>query len=172
MSRGVEFASAASLTNAVRLRGSWSSTRAALSRDSPGLLDDGADAFKGDRLSGAPRHQGSVLASFATLIGGDVAFELQYGYSYIGDVLTRIGMRAGGEALPAYDVHNLSASITKDAWTLTFYADNLFDEYAVTGVRQTPRLIGRTEDGFRSRRYFANVLAPRRVGVRVRCALW
>ena len=41
----------------------------------------------------------------------------------------------------------------------------------MTGVRQPPGLIGRTEDGFRSRRYFANVLAPRRAGVRVRYAL-
>ncbi len=49
-------------------------------------------------------------------------------------------------------------------------SENLLDEYAVTGVRQTPGQIGRTEDGFRSRRYFANVLAPRRAGVRIRYA--
>ena len=42
----------------------------------------------------------------------------------------------------------------------------------MTGVRQTPDLIGVTEDGFRSRRYFVNVLAPRRIGVRMRYALW
>ncbi len=79
-------------------------------------------------------------------------------------------MRAGGEVLPAYDLHNLSASMSRGDWTLTFYAENLLDEYAVTGVLQTPGLIGRTEDGFRSRRYFANVLAPRRAGVRIRYA--
>ena len=61
--------------------------------------------------------------------------ELLYGYTYTGDVLTRIGLRAGGVTLPAYDLHNLSASISKDDWTLEFYANNLFDEYAVTGVR-------------------------------------
>ena len=170
VSRGVELASAVSLTSALRLRGSWSYTRAELSQDSPGLLDGGADAFAGDRLSGAPRQQGSLLASYGTLLGDAVAFDVQYGYSFVGDVLTRIGMRAGGEALPAYDLHNLSASVSKDAWTLTFYAENLLDEYAVTGVRQTPDLIGLTEDGFRSRRYFANVLAPRRAGVRLRFA--
>ncbi len=164
VSRGVELASAATLANAWRLHGSWSYTRAELSRDSPGLLDDGADAFEGDRLSGAPRHQGSLLTSYVTRLGSGT-FELQYGYSYIGDVLTRIGMHAGGETLPAYDVHNVSASLSKDAWTLTFYADNLFDAYAVTSVRQTPDRIGHTEDGFRSRRYFANVLTPRRAGV-------
>ena len=37
----------------------------------------------------------------------------------------------------------------------------------MTGARQTPGQIGLTEDGFRSRRYFANVLTPRRAGVRV-----
>ena len=172
VSRGVELAASAGVTNALRLRGSWSYTHAALSQDSPGLLEGGADAFRGDRLSGAPRHQGSLLASYAVWLGGGTALELLYGYTYIGDVLTRIGLRAGGETLPAYDRHTLSASISNDDWTLTFYADNLLDEYAVTGVRQTPGFIGTTEDGFRSRRYFANVLAPRRAGVRVRYALW
>ena len=172
ISRGVEIASAVSATGALRFRGSWSYTRAELGVDSPGLLDGGADAFAGDRLSGAPRQQGSLLASYAALLGENTAFDLQYGYSHVGDVLTRIGMRAGGERLPAYDIHNVSASLSRDAWTLTFYADNLFDEYAVTGVRQTPGLIGLTEDGFRSRRYFANVLAPRRVGARMRYTFW
>ena len=50
-------------TNALRFRGSWSYTHAELSQDSPGLLEGGADAFKGDRLSGALRQQGSLLAS-------------------------------------------------------------------------------------------------------------
>ena len=172
VSRGVEIASAVDATGALRFRGSWSYTQAELSMDSPGLLDGGADAFEGDRLSGAPRQQGSLLASYAALLGGDLAFDVQYGYSHVGDVLTRIGMRAGGERLPAYDLHNVSASVSKDAWSLTLYVENLLDEYAVTGVRQTPDLIGFTDDGFRSRRYFASVLAPRRIGVRMRYALW
>ena len=108
------------------------------------MLDAGADAFEGDRLAGAPRSQGSLFASDGTLLGDEVALELLYGYSFIGDVLTRIGERAGGERLPAYDLHTLPASVSKDAWTVTVYADNLLDEYAVTSVRQTPARIGRT----------------------------
>ncbi len=168
VSRGVEVAGAAGLTNALHLRGTWSYAHAALSQDSPGLLNDGADAFKGDRLSGAPRLQGSLLASYSTMLGSGTALKLLYGYTYVGDVFTRIGLRADGEVLPAYDLHNFSAAVSRGNWTLTFYADNLFDEYAVTGVRQTPAQIGTTEDGFRARRYFANVLAPRRVGTRIR----
>ena len=170
VSRGVELAASAGLTSALRFRGSWSFTDAKLSQDSPGLLDGGADALEGDRLSGAPRNQGSLLASYATLLGSGAAFELLYGYTYVGDVFTRIGLRAGGESLPAYDLHNLSASIARGDWTLTIYAENLLDEYAVTGVRLTPGKTGLTDDGFLSRRYFANVLAPRRAGVRFRYA--
>ena len=170
VSRGVELAGSAGLTDALRVRGQWSYAHAELSQDAEGLLAGGADAFKGDRLSGAPRQQGSLLASYGVPLGGATALELLYGYAYVGDVLTRIGLRAGGEALPAYDLHNVSASLVRNDWTLTFYADNLFDEYAVTGVRQTPGQIGLTRDGFRARRYFANVLAPRRVGVRIRYA--
>ena len=152
VSRGVELASAVGVTNALRLRGSWSYTGAELSVDSPGLLDGGADAFAGDRLSGAPRQQGSLLASWAALLGDDVAFDLQYGYSYVGDVLTRIGMWAGGEALPVYDLHNVSALLSKDAWSLTLYADNLFDEHAVTARESTNPTVGvgwsQRDDGF------------------------
>ena len=172
VSRGVEFSGAAGVTSGLRLRGSWSYTHAELSQDSPGLLDGAADAFEGDRLSGAPRHQGSLLASHTRLLGDKTVLQLLYGYTYVGDVFTRIGLRAGGERLPAYDLHNLSASLSRNDWTLTFYADNLLDQYAVTGVRQTPDLIGRTKEGFRSRRYFANVLTPRRVGARIRYTLW
>ena len=168
VSRGIEFAGAAGVTSAFRLRGSWSYTRAELSQDSPGLLEGGADAFEGDRLPGAPQHQGSALASYGRSLGDSTALEVLYGYTYVGEVLTRVGLRAGGETLPAHELHNVSVSVSMDDWELTLYAENLLDEYAVTGVRQTAGQIGRTEDGFRSRRYFANVLAPRRAGMRVR----
>ena len=102
------------------------------------------------------------------MLGSGTALKLLYGYTYVGDVYTRIGLRADGEVLPAYELHNFSAAVSRGGWTLTFYAANLFDQYAVTGVRQTPAQIGTTEDGFRARRYFANVLAPRRVGTRIR----
>ena len=100
-------------------------------------------------------HRTTIDNRLAAWMGASQQLELLYGCTYVGDVLTRIGLRAGGETLPTYDLHNLSASVSKDDWRLTFYADNLLDEYAVTGVRQTPGQIGVTEDGVRARRYFA-----------------
>ena len=49
VSRGVELAGTAGLTNALRFRGSWSYTHAELSQDSPGLLE-GAPRRAGVRL--------------------------------------------------------------------------------------------------------------------------
>ena len=167
VSRGIELAGAAAPAEGLRLRGSWSYTRAELNQDSPGLLEGGADAFRGDRLSGAPQHQGSVLASWEHPLGASTTLEVLYGYMYVGDVLTRVGLRAGGERLSPYELHDASASVSRGAWTLAFYSENLLNKYAVTGVRQTPGQFGLTEDGFHSRRYFHNVLTPRRVGVRV-----
>ena len=61
------------LTNALRFRGAWSYTHAELSQDSPGLLEGGADAFKDDRLSGAPpaagQPSGVLMASPRTVSG-------------------------------------------------------------------------------------------------------
>ena len=61
------------LTNALRFRGAWSYTHAELSQDTPGLLEGGADAFKDDRLSGAPpaagQPAGVLMASPRTVSG-------------------------------------------------------------------------------------------------------
>ena len=77
---------------------------------------------------------------------------------------------ANGEALPGYAVHNLSASLKDDAWTLTFYADNLLDKYAVTGVRADTAYLQTVPDingdPVTTRRYFNNVLRPRTIGLR------
>ena len=81
---------------------------------------------------------------------------------------TFTGVAPGTYAVTVFLAGFGPATVSKGDWTLTLYADNVLDEYAVTGVRQTPGQIGRTDDGFRSRRYFANVLAPRRVGARIR----
>ncbi len=37
----------------------------------------------------------------------------------------RVLAQDGGEVLPAYDLHNLAASLSKNEWTLTLYAENL-----------------------------------------------
>ena len=95
--------------------------------------------------------------------------DLSYDYAWVGSVLTRIGGREGGERLPGYGVHGLSASLSRESssWTATLYAENLFDKHAVISTAGTPRDI-RSADGFALRSYSSYVLPPSRVGLRFR----
>ena len=132
-SRGLQLALALHPTESFLLRGFWSYFRAELTEDAPGLLPEGADAFKGDRTPGAPEHRAGVIVSKSMRLSDNIHLELSHDYAWVGSVLTRIGGREGGERLPAYGVHGLSASLSSEssAWTATLYAENLLDEYAV-----------------------------------------
>ena len=48
---------------------------------------------------------------------------------------------------------------------MTLYADNVFDEYAETGVRDDQSLV-RQVNGWDLRRYYHNVVRPRQIGMR------
>ncbi len=162
------------------LRGSYAYTDAELTDDAPDLLStveppgfrtstirvDGED---GDRLPGSPEHQGNIYANFYTGIGA-MDLNVSYGITAISDVLTKTGARANGEALSGYAVHNLAAALSSDTWTVTFYADNLLDKYAVTGVRSDTAYLQVVSDingdPVTPRRYSQNVLRPRVIGLR------
>lgn len=168
-SRGLHLALALHPTESFLLRGFWSYFRAELTEDAPGLLPEGADAFKGDRTPGAPEHRAGVIVSKSMRLSDNIHLELSHDYAWVGSVLTRIGGREGGERLPGYGVHGLSASLSSEssAWTATLYVENLLDEYAVVSRSGTPMDI-RTADGFTLRSYASHVLPPRRAGLRFR----
>ena len=168
-SRGVELAVAWRPTDSILLRGFWSYARAELTEDAPGLLPDGEDAFKGNRLARAPDHRAGLIVSRGMRLSDGLQLDLSYDYAWVGTVLTRIGGRGGGETLPGYGVHGLSASLSSDSssWTATLYAENLLDEYAVISTTGTPRDI-RAAASFALRSYSSYVLPPRRVGLRFR----
>ena len=170
-SRGAELALALRPTDSLLLRGFWSYARAELTNDAPGLLPEGADAFKGDRLSDAPEHRAGLIVSWGRRILDDLLLDLSYDYAWTGSVLTRIGGREGGERLPGYGLHGLSMSLSNgsSSWTATLYAENLLDEYAVISAAGTPMDI-RNVTGFALRSYTSSVLQPRRVGLRLRAA--
>ncbi|MEH6584713.1 MAG: TonB-dependent receptor [Halioglobus sp.] len=162
------------------LRGSYSYTNAELTETAPALLDTVVppgfssstiyiDGEKGDRLPGSPEHQGNIFATY-THSFNTVDLSVRYGISAIGDVLTKTGERANGEALPGFAVHHMSASLDTNSWNVTLYADNLLDKFAVTGVRADTAYLQTAADingdDVNVRRYYNNVLKPRTVGLR------
>jgi outer membrane receptor protein involved in Fe transport len=95
---------------------------------------------------------------------------LAYRIASIGDVFTKIGNRAGGETLGSYTVHTASASLSRGAWTVGVYAQNLTDEEAVTGVRSirdfAQTVADENGEPVRVRSYANDVLRPREIGLK------
>ena len=80
----------------------------------------------------------------------------------------------GGEAIDSYDVHHLSATLSKGSWRVQAYIDNIWDEYYITGTRTTRRFLqnertgpGEQINGFTLRSYGEYVGLPRNIGLRV-----
>ena len=87
-------------TDTLRIRGFWSYARAELTEDAPGLLPDGAAAFKGDRLAGAPKHRAGLIVSRAMRLSDDIRLDLSYDYG-LGRLRPDPDRRARGRREPA-----------------------------------------------------------------------
>lgn len=166
VSKGFELSGRAAVNENLAFTGTWAYVDAKLAQDAPGLVD-GVDAFDGDRLAGTPKHSLSASADYYHTFSGDYELNFNYGMTYISDVITRTGLRNGGQSLAGFAVHNASLTLAKDQWEVSLFADNLFDEFAVTSVRQNLSFV-RQVGGFDLRRYFENVIRPRSVGLEAR----
>jgi len=164
-SMGVELSGQWYITPNLSLMGSYAYTDAELTDDAPGLIN-GVDALDGDRLSGSPEHQGFLAVNYAMQLNGGSQIDLDWSMTATSDVLTKVGERDFGESLDGYTLHNVSATWQQDSWRVALYADNVFDEYAETGVRADSSFI-RAVDQFQLRRYYHNVVRPRQVGLRL-----
>ncbi len=167
VSKGVEFNFTARPIDNLRIMGTYSYNDAHLTQDVVGLMDvnggSDVDALSGDRLPGSTKNSGSLGATY-TIPVGDADVDLNWTAIYTGNVVTRIGARAGGETLPSYTVHRAYVSYKREDYEVKLYADNIFDKYAVTSVGNdlTRRIVN---DGIISRYYARNVLSPRKIGV-------
>jgi outer membrane receptor protein involved in Fe transport len=141
----------------------------------PGAGYDGLDAVyvdgqPGDRLPGSPEDQLTFSLGYSVALDGGSILDFNYHVASIGDVITKIGNRAGGETLSSYDVHSASATLSRGAWTVGLYAQNLTDEEAVTGVRAIRDWVQTVADEngapVRMRGYANEVLRPREVGLK------
>ncbi len=162
-------------------------TKAELTKDAPGLVGP-FDALDGARLPGSPEHQATFNITYNTSVWDGIELAINYGVVYMGDVYNLVGGDKdplvdpdtglqgdrGGEEIPGYDIHHLSATFSKEAWLVQAYIDNLTDEYYVVGTRTSRRFLqneqtgpGVTYNGFTDRSYGQYIGAPRNAGVRV-----
>lgn len=174
--KGFDLDGAWQVSDQFSLRGNFSFVDAKLTDDVPALIQQitppgfgtvpvtGED---GDRLPGSPKTQFSVFGEYEHPLsnGSDVVFNA--GYSWQGEVLTLAGGRGGSFTLPSYGRTNISLGYQAENWSLTGYADNLFNDFSESSASNTP-LNNQTIEGANVRRFRTNVLPPRSVGARLR----
>lgn len=158
------------------IQGTYSYTDAELTQDVAGILTIREtpgdysnrfvqlDARAGDRLPGSPKNSGSLGATYTmTALGGDLV--ANWTATYRGDVVTRLGWdRSYGDKLPGYVLHRASLTQEIGPYSLTLFANNIFDKYAVAAVDNDRSRIG-VNDGVAVRYYRQTVINPRTFGV-------
>ena len=119
--------------------------------------------------------------SYATTLDNGLGLNVRYGVVYTGDILNSIGATEEpsvlpwrGEKLASYTLHDLTATLSGDQWRASIYIDNLTDEYAVVGTRDSRRFVEQyrmfseapnNTSGFLLRSYGQYIARPRTASV-------
>lgn len=161
------------------IQGTYSYTDAKLTEDIPGVItiretpNDYSnrfvqlDALAGDRLPGSAKNSGSLGATYTKpIMDGEIS--ANWTATYRGDVVSRLGWdRAYGDKIPGYVLHRASLTYDTDQYSISLFANNIFDKYAVVSVDNDRSRVG-VNDGIAVRYYRQSVLTPRVVGIEAR----
>jgi iron complex outermembrane recepter protein len=178
-SKGIELSLDARVTPRMTVGVSYSHTSAELSAVAPSVLHGfeppgfgsmPIDGQPGDRLPGSPQDQGTVRFGYNLPLSAGRNVDVNYGISAIGDVITTIGERGGGQRLGGYAVHTASAILHGNRWTAGVYGQNLLNKFAITGVRSRQAFVQTVTDingdPVHVRAYAEEMLRPREIGLK------
>ncbi|MGB5723693.1 MAG: TonB-dependent receptor [Parasphingorhabdus sp.] len=175
-SKGFELSGSWRVMDNFRLSGNFSYTDAKLTADVPGLvqtiqppgfgttLEPGRD---GDRLPGSPKTQYSILGEYKLPLNNGADIVLNGSYAWQSNVLTIIGGRGGSFTLPSYGRADIALGYQAERWSVTAYANNLFNDFSESSASNTP-LNNQTILTANVRRFRTNVLPPRSIGLRAK----
>jgi len=173
-STGVEFSANWLVTDRLNLRSTFSYTKSELSAPVPSLIrtitppgfgSAFEDGQTGDRLPGSPETQFSLFAKYEMPLSNGNQLQFIGNYRWQDEVLSRAGARGSSFTLDSFGVANASAVYDTEKYSVTFYINNLFDEFAETGVQGT-RLSNQVVSGASVRTFQTTVLTPRVIGAR------
>ncbi|MCI5048342.1 MAG: TonB-dependent receptor [Aquisalinus sp.] len=179
-SKGFEVSADWRPSDQLNLRGSYSHVETELTAPVPDLVrtitppgfgTGFEDGESGDRLPGAPEDQFSFFASYDQPLENGNDLTWNFGYAYQSDVLSRANSRGNGYVLDGFGIANASVVYDAGDWSATLFVNNLFDEYAETGVTGN-ELFNQTVSDFDGgdvnvRTFRINVAPPRAIGVRL-----
>lgn len=175
-SQGFETAVVLRPMRQLTIQGTYSYTDAELTEDVPGVISVNDPpgtypsapiqlaALDGDRLPGSAQNSGSLGATYtAPTRNGDLI--ANWTMTYRGDVVSRLGYeRASGVKIPGYVLNRASLTYDTDRYSLTLFANNIFDKYAVVSVSNDLSRTG-LNDGVALRYYRQAVINPRTIGI-------
>ena len=179
--KGVELSADWRPTERINLRANFSYIDAQLTGDVPALIrtitppgfgsgfEDGRD---GDRLPGSPETQFSLFGAYSLPMDNGDNIRFNASYSWQGDVLSSTGGRGSRLTLDSYGVANAAISYEADRFVATLFVDNIFDEFAETGVVGSS-LSNQDVFDFDGgpvyvRGYSTYILPPRQIGARLK----
>ncbi|GGB74944.1 TonB-dependent receptor [Blastomonas aquatica] len=180
--RGLDYSFSAQITPEFSLRGNYSYLDAQLTSDVPSLLQIRnsqvasvrpkfvrVGVFDGDRLPGSAKHSGSLAADYRTPVGENGEINFNWTSTYTGNIFSRVGNRGFGETLPDYLTHRAAITYRMgETYEVSLFANNITNEYAVTGISNDRSRFGFVNGGVISRYYGQSVLTPRVVGIEAR----
>ena len=158
------------------IQGTYSYTDAALTEDVPGIISVNNPAgvypsapvqlagLSGDRLPGSAQNSGSFGVTYTVpMKEGDII--ANWTTTYRGSVVSRLGFeRTFGDKIPAYVLNRASLTYDAEKFSISLFADNIFDKYAVASVDNDRSRIG-VNDGVVLRYYRQVIINPRTVGI-------
>ena len=164
------------------IQGSYSYLDAKLTEDVPGLVSVNdppgtypsspisVDALDGDRLPGSAKNSGALGVTYVTpFAAGDLV--ANWTAAYRGNVISRLGgSRTFGTEIPSYTTHRASLTYEFDNVALSLWANNIFNNFAISSVNQNLSQTG-VNDGVALRYYREVPITPRTVGVEARWSL-
>jgi iron complex outermembrane recepter protein len=168
VSKGVELQFQGELPGHLSLLGTFTYDDAHLTEPAPNLVSDRNgtyDAEPGDRLPITSKTMGSLNLRWTHHLESGYTFAASYGVSAQGNSYSSIGLRASGEIIPGYAVHNASLDLSKNNWNVTFFVDNVTNKYAYTAMEVDRSWQGLVLNGFSTRSYFHSILPPRLFGL-------
>lgn len=180
-SRGFETSFQLRPVPGLSIQGNYSYTDAKLTEDVPGIVAirttpgnyDGRPKFTqiaaldGDRLPGSAKNAGALGATY-TMPAMDGNIVANWTATYRGSVVSRLGWdRAYGDKIPSYVLHRASLGYETDTYSVSLFANNIFDKYAVVSVANDRSRIG-VNDGVAVRYYGQSVVNPRTFGIEAR----
>ena len=173
-STGIELSTNWYVNDRLNLRSTFSYTESELTSDVPSLIRSISppgfatsfeDGESGDRLPGSPETQFSLFAKYDLPLANGNQLQFIGSYRWQDDVLSTAGGRGGSFTLDSFGVANGSVVYDTEKYSFTFYVNNLFDEFAETGV-QNSQLFNQTVAGASVRSFQTSVLTPRVIGAR------